>query len=170
MKTRWIILGLLLALFALLAPAMARAQDAPAEPPKFDLAPLLSRLSVCTAVGQRAADLGPKAQGQFLAGGCYAPISWGWGSLNGGVLWKGNGSDSGLGGAMGAVAVRADLACAYVWSKADLERRGVRTHFVVPQLELGPMAAWHERTGWLLGLYLKGSWPSLGSGAPAGGP
>jgi len=163
----WLLALLVLIVIVLGAPATGSAQEAAAapQPPKFDVGPLLSRLSVCSAIGMRATEISLRARGHLLAGGCYAPFSWTWGSLNVGPLWKGNHEQTGVGGGMVAVWARADKAWAWAWRKADLERRGVQTHFVVPQIEAGPIAAWHQSTGWLIGFGLKGSWPSWAGGS-----
>ena len=117
---------------------------------KFDIGPLLDNLSACSVITHK---------GDLLAGGCFAPFTWRWGSLNGGILWKANKDDKGVGGGLVSFAVRADKAWGWLWRKADLEKKGVVTHFVVPRFEAGPTGGYHKSSGWFVGGFLNMKWP-----------
>lgn len=125
---------------------------------KLDIGPVLQaareHLSSCSAVTHK---------GALLTGGCYAPVTWRWGSLNGGLLWQLNsnsGQDKrGIGGGLAAFSVRADKAWDWAWNKSDLGSKGVEIHFVVPRMEFGPTGGWHQATGWFYGGFLNIGWP-----------
>jgi len=123
---------------------------------KLDIGPLLKHFSVCSAITQK---------GDILAGGCYAPISWRWGSANVGLIWDTNDggdeirSSRGVAGAVFAFGIRADKAWAWAWEGLDVEKRGVKVHFIVPKIEAGPMGGYHNRLGWITGGFLNAKWP-----------
>lgn len=121
---------------------------------KLDITPFLTRLGVCSVVTNR---------GDVLAGGCYTPISWSWGSGNIGVTWDTNddgaGQTRGVGGAVASLGIRADKAFGWAWDRSGLEKKGVQVHFVVPKIEVGPMGGYVQRLGWVYGAFLNGKWP-----------
>ena len=134
----------------LIAVMLSASVPVQAEASKLDIGPLLKQLSACSAVTHK---------GTILGGGCYAPITWAWGGLNGGVLWAANGEERGIGGGVAAFSIRADKAWDWVWNKSDLGSRGVEVHFVVPKVEFGPTGGWHQSTGWFYGGFLNIGWP-----------
>ena len=123
---------------------------------KLDITPFLKNTSVCSIVTNKA---------DVLAGACYQAFSFrDWGSFNGGVLWDtnkagDNESKPGVGGGAIAIGIRVDKAFGWAWSKAKMEERGAKLHFVVPQVEVGPAGGWHTRLGWFSGGFLNGKWP-----------
>lgn len=135
---------------AMFAALLCLVWSAPAEAAKLDIMPLVENLSVCTIYTD---------SGDLKLGGCYAPVTWGWGGLNGGVVWDTNGADKSIGGGFAAVSFRADLAWSWAWERMDLAKRGFKIHFAVPSVEIGPMGGYMQHEGWVYGGFLSGKWP-----------